>query len=43
MKEMGIDMNEFKQSYDDPELAALDKELKGQGNNDLEDDDALLA
>ena len=31
MKNMGMDPNEFKGGYDDPELAALDAQLKKQG------------
>ena len=31
MKNMGMDPDEFKGGYDDPELAALDAQLKKQG------------
>ena len=31
MKEMGLDPNDFAGGYDDPELAALDKQLQAQG------------
>ena len=31
MKQMGLDMSEFRGGYNDPELAALDAKLKKQG------------
>ena len=37
MKNMGLDPNEFKGGYDDPELAALDAELHKQGKCSLTD------
>lgn len=31
MKEMGLDPDDFGAGYDDPELAALEKQLRKQG------------
>ena len=35
MKNMGLDPNEFQGGYDDPELAALDAQLKRQGKYNI--------